>query len=140
MPSSDSQSSASTWGDEELDRIGRAEELQLATRRTDGTLRTFTTMWVVRADGELYVRSAGGPQRPWFRHAQAAQDGRIRAGGSEVGVRFTDAAPDAQTAIDAAYHAKYDRYGATIVGHVTGPDAYPVTIRLVPDEEKRNPS
>ena len=140
MPSSDRQSSASTWSDEELDRIGRAEELQLATRRPDGTLRTFTTMWVVRADGELYVRSAGGPQRPWFRRAQAAQDGRIRAGGSEVEVRFTDAAPDTRTAIDAAYHAKYDRYGATIVGHVTGPDAYPVTIRLVPDEEKRNPS
>jgi hypothetical protein len=139
-PSIDRQGSCSTWTTEALGRIGRAEELQLATRRTDGTLRPFTTMWVVRSDGELYVRSAGGPQRPWFSHARAAQNGRIRAGSAEVDVRFTDAAPDAQTAIDAAYHAKYDRYGATIVGHVTGPDAYPGTIRLVPDEEKGNPT
>ena len=29
--------------------------------------------------------------------------------------------------IDAAYHEKYDGYGANIVGHVTGPDTYPVT-------------
>jgi hypothetical protein len=31
-----------------------------------------------------------------------------------------------------AYHAKYDRYGPGIVGSVVGPEAYAVTIRLVP--------
>jgi hypothetical protein len=33
--------------------------------------------------------------------------------------------------IDAAYHAKYDRYGPQIVGTVVGPEAEAVTIRLV---------
>ena len=30
-----------------------------------------------------------------------------------------------------AYHAKYDRYGPAIAGHVTGPAAHAVTIRLI---------
>jgi hypothetical protein len=33
-------------------------------------------------------------------------------------------------ALDAACHAKYDRYGPQIVGSVTGPQAHAVTIRL----------
>jgi hypothetical protein len=128
--------SARTWTAEELDRIGQAEELRLAPRRPDGTLHSFTVMWVVCANGDLYVRSAGGPKRPWFRHARTTGNGRIRAGGVEVNVHFAEATPEAQPAIDAAYHEKYDRYGANIVGHVTGPDAYPVTVRLVPAKEK----
>lgn len=123
------------WTAGQLTRIGEAEELRLASRRSDGTLRPSTTMWVV--DGDLYVRSAGGPDRPWYRHALAAGQGRIQAGGIEADVRFADAAPGAQPAVDAAYHAKYDRYGTTIVGHVTGPGSHPVTIRLIPTAEER---
>jgi len=121
-----------TWSAKQLARIGDAEELRLAPRNADGTMRRFTTMWVVRAEGELYVRSAGGPDRPWYRHALATGRGRIRAGGIEADVRFANTATEAQGPIDAAYHAKYDRYGPTIVGHVTGPAAHPVTIRLLP--------
>ena len=43
-----------------------------------------------------------------------------------------EAPPEVQGDIDAAYHAKYDRYGPQIVGTVTGPHAAPVTVRLVP--------
>jgi hypothetical protein len=136
--STEPQGITGKWTADQLERIGQAEELRLAPRRPDGALHSFTTMWVVCANGELYVRSAGGARRPWFRHAQATHQGQIRAGGVEVDVRFTDAAPDAQPAIDAAYHAKYDRYGANIVGHVTGPDTYPVTVRLLPAQDERN--
>ena len=48
----------STWTSDELDRIGAAEELELASLRRDGTLRPYVTMWVVRAGDDLYVRSA----------------------------------------------------------------------------------
>ena len=34
-------------------------------------------------------------------------------------------------AIDAAYHAKYDRYGPKIVGTVVGAEAEAVTIKLM---------
>lgn len=78
------------------------------------------------------MRSAYGADNPWYRRAKAAGAGRIRAGRLERDVTFTDAAPDAHTAIDAAYHAKYDRYGPAIVGSVVGAKAVPVTIRLLP--------
>jgi hypothetical protein len=122
----------STWTSDELSRIGAAEELQLASQRRDGTLRPYVTMWVVRAGDNLYVRSAFGPDNPWFRRAKTSGTGRIRAGGLERNVTFAEPAPGVHAAIDAAYHSKYDRYGPRIVGTVVGPDAEAVTIRLVP--------
>ena len=121
------------WTDEELDRVGNAEELQLASRRDDGSLRPYVTMWVVRARNDVYVRSAYGHDNPWYRRAKTSGAGRIRAGGVERDVTFGDATPDIHPAIDAAYHAKYDRYGPAIVGSVVGSKAVPVTIRLVPN-------
>jgi hypothetical protein len=121
-----------SWTEDELDRIGAAEELGLASLRRDGTPRQYVTMWVVRDGDDLYVRSAYGPDSPWFRRAKASGAGRIRAGGLERDVAFAEPAPGAHAAIDAAYHAKYDRYGPGIVGSVVGPDAEAVTIRLVP--------
>ena len=127
-----------TWTNEELSRVGEAEELQLASARADGTLRPYVTMWVVRAGDELYVRSAYGPSNPWYRRAKASGVGRIRAGGVERDVTFAEAAAGVHAAIDAAYHAKYDRYGPKIVGSVVGPHAEAVTIRLVPRAERRS--
>jgi hypothetical protein len=121
-----------TWTSDELDRIGRAQELHLASRRPDGSLRPYVTMWVVRAGDDLFVRSAYGPDNPWFVRAKASGTGRIRAGGVERDVAFDEAAPDAHPAIDAAYHTKYDRYGPKIVGSVVGPRVRDVTIRLTP--------
>ena len=120
------------WTPEELDRIGGAEELQIASRRSDGTLRPYVTIWVVRAGDELYVRSAYGPGNPWFVRAKASGAGRIRAGGVERDVGFEVPAADVHDAIDAAYHAKYDRHGPRIVGTVVGPKVVETTLRLVP--------
>lgn len=120
------------WTGEELGRIGAAEELRLASLRSDGTPRPYVTMWVVRAGDELYVRSAHGSENPWFRRAQASGAGRVQAGGLERDVAFAEPAPGVHGAIDAAYHAKYDRYGPAIVGSVVGPDAEAATGRLVP--------
>ena len=122
----------SEWTGNELEKIGAAEELQLASLRRDGTPRSYVTMWVVRAGDDLYVRSAYGADNPWYRRAKASGAGRIRAGRLERDVSFAEAAPGVHADIDAAYHAKYDRYGPRIVGSVVGPDAEAVTIRLVP--------
>ena len=120
------------WTKEELTRIGHAEELQIASARLDGTMPAYVTIWVVRVGDELYVRSAYGPDNPWFRRAKASRTGRVRAGGLERDVTFADAAAGEHAAIDEAYHAKYDRHGPAIVGTVVGPHAAAVTIRLLP--------
>ena len=122
----------SGWATGELDRLAAAEELQLASRRRDGSLRPYVTMWVVRVGDEVYVRSAYGPDNPWYRRATASGVGRIRAGEVERDVSFADADPGVHGDIDAAYHAKYDRHGPRIVGTVVGPGAASVTIRLAP--------
>jgi hypothetical protein len=122
------------WTASELDRVGGATELQLASRRPDGSLRPYVTIWSVRAGDTIYVRSAYGPANGWFRRAQASGVGRIRAGGVERDVRYTDPASDVHDSIDAAYHAKYDRYGANIVATIVGPAAAAVTLRVDPRE------
>jgi hypothetical protein len=71
------------------------------------------------------------------RRAAASGVGRIRAGGIERDVSFAEASPEVQGDIDAAYHAKYDRYGSQIVGSVTGSDTHQVTVRLVPQLNER---
>jgi hypothetical protein len=121
----------SDWTEDELDRVGNADELEIASYRADGTLRPYVTIWTVRAGDGLYVRSAHGANNPWYRRALASGRGRIRAGGVDRDVRFADVEPGEQDAIDAAYHTKYDHYGAKFVGPVVGPDAHGQTIRLV---------
>jgi hypothetical protein len=125
-----------SWTPGELERIGAAEELRLASRRPDGSLRPYVTMWVVRAGEDLYIRSAYGPDNPWYRRAIASGSGRIRAGGTERNVTFAQAIAGVEDDIDVAYHAKYDRYGPRIVGSVTGPGAHRVTVRLLPQPEE----
>jgi hypothetical protein len=121
-----------TWTDDELDRIGNAEELQVAPLRKDGSLRRYVTIWVVRVGQDIYVRSAYGTDNPWFVRAVASGAGRVRAGGLERDVAFERPDDDVHAAVDAAYHAKYDRYGPAIVGTVTGSDAGATTLRVTP--------
>jgi hypothetical protein len=42
-----------SWTSEELAKIGNAEELAIASRRPDGTLRPFVTIWVVCTGGDV---------------------------------------------------------------------------------------
>jgi hypothetical protein len=120
------------WTPDDLTRIGQATEVQITSTRPDGTLRPYVTIWGVRVGDDLYIRSAYGPANGWFRRARASGTGRIRAAGIERDVTFTapDPDPDVNEAVDAAYHAKYDRYGPAIVGTVVGPAAHDVTLRL----------
>lgn len=123
-----------SWTADELTRVGDAEELQVTSTRTDGTLRPYVTIWVVRSGDEIYIRSAYGSDNPWFRRAKASGTGRIQAGGIEKDVTFEEADPETYADIDAAYHAKYDRHGPKIVGTVVGPEASTNTFRLIPNE------
>ena len=120
------------WTDDELRSIGAADELRISSRRSDGTLRPYVTIWVVRDGDDLYVRSAYGASNGWYRRARASGTGRIQASGVDRDVTFADADPDAHAGVDRAYHAKYDRYGPKIVGSVVGAQVAPLTIRLLP--------
>lgn len=68
-----------TWTSDELNKIGVAEELKIASLRSDGTLRKPTIIWVVRVGDDLYVRSVNGRTSAWFRGVQTKYEGHIRA-------------------------------------------------------------
>ena len=121
-----------TWTSDELDKIGRADELRIAPRRRDGTLRNPVTVWVVRHGDDLYIRSWRGRTAAWYRAAQVRTEGWIRAGGVEKDVTFVDADPDINDAIDAAYRTKYHRYSDSYVRPMISPEARATTLKLVP--------
>lgn len=122
----------SAWSADQLARIGGAEELQLASRRSDGTHRPYATIWTVRAGDDIFVQSAYGYDNGWFQRALRAGTGRIRAGGVERDVRFEPPGDDVADLVTAAYHAKYDRHGPKIVGTVVSSEAVRATLRVVP--------
>ncbi len=122
-----------TWTSDELKKIGTAEELQIAPRRSDGTLRKPVTIWVVRLGDDLYVRSYKGRNSAWFRGTQDRHEGQIRAGGVTQAVSLVEVSDsDINSQIDAAYRTKYRRYAASIVDSIVSPEARSATIKLVP--------
>jgi hypothetical protein len=120
------------WTRDELDKIGTAEELDIASLRRDGTLRKPVTIWVVRHGGDLYVRSVNGRTSAWFRGTQDRHAGHIRASGVDKDVTFVDANPSINDQLDAAYRKKYRRYAARFVTPIVSPEARAATIKLVP--------
>jgi hypothetical protein len=122
-----------TWTSDELSKIGKAEELQIASLRTDDTLRKQVIIWVVRLGDDLYVRSVNGRTSGWFRGVQTRHEGHIRAGGVEKDVTFMEeAGPEINDQIDAAYRTKYRRYAASIISSIISLEARSATIKLVP--------
>jgi hypothetical protein len=120
------------WTTDELAKVDAADELEITSLRPDGTLRSPTTIWVVRLGDELYVRSVNGRTSGWFRGTQVRHEGRIRAGGVEKNVTFIDGEGDVADRIDDAYRTKYRRYAASIVDTTITPGARAATLKLVP--------
>jgi hypothetical protein len=120
------------WTSDELDRIDKAEELEIAALRPDGTLRKPVTIWVVRHGDDLYVRSGYGNRAAWYRGTQRRREGHIKAGGIDKDVTFLDADPALNDPIDAAYRTKYRRHEARWVDPMVAAEARATTIKLVP--------
>ena len=120
------------WTHDELDRIGEAEELEIAALRPDGTLRKPVPVWVVRVGDDLYVRSGYGDRAAWYRATQRRREGHVWAGGIEKDVTFTEADPAANYRIDAAYRSKYRGHEARWLDPMVTAEARATTIKLLP--------
>ena len=122
-----------TWTRDELNKIEKAEELEIASLRRDGTLRNPVTIWVVRVGDNLYVRAYKGRTGAWFRGTQTRQAGHIQAGGVDKDVTFVEEADTViNDQIDAAYRTKYRHHSAQYVDPMVAPEARAATIKLVP--------
>ena len=120
------------WKSDHLEKLGKAEEVQIASSRSDGTMRKPVTVWAVRHGDDLYVRSVKGRNGPWFRGTQETHEGEIRARGVQQAVTFVDADQSVESEIDGAYRTKYRRYAGSILNSVLTPEAQSSTTKLVP--------
>jgi len=125
------------WSAEELQRIGRADELQIASQSADGTLPRWVPIWVVSVGQQVYVRTWYRRDNGWFGRVLDSRRALIRVPGLEVDVAVEDVGGDKaelRAAVDAAYRAKYGRYGGTTVDRMETDEAAATTLQLIPDQ------
>ena len=126
----------SLWTPDDLRRIGSADELRIAVKRADGTPRRGLPIWVVCAGEQVYVRTWYRRSTGWFAHVLESHRAGIRVPGLEadVAVEEVAAGPDQlRREVDAAYRAKYGRYGASTVENMVSDAAAATTLRLSPE-------
>ena len=121
------------WRSDELNRIGNAEEIRIATRRKDNTLRDRVIIWVVRVGNDIYIRCVNGRDGAWFRGVLTKHQGCIWAGGMEKDIQFIEETdPKLNASIDEAYLTKYQRYPQWVAPMVT-PKVRAATLKLQPN-------
>ncbi|MDT5003266.1 MAG: hypothetical protein QOJ24_442 [Mycobacterium sp.] len=122
----------SGWTTNQLERISGAQEMRIAGRRRDGSLRKPVIVWMVLIGDDLYTRSVNGAGAAWFRGTRVRHQGHISAGGVDVDVDFLDVDEDAiDDAVDAAYRSKYEQYPSPVAA-ITSPPARATTLKFVP--------
>ena len=125
------------WTPDDLQRIGAADELEIAAKNADGTLRRWLPIWVVCVGEQVYVRTWYRRDTGWFAHVLDSHQARIRVPGLQADVAVEDVAtaePDQlRVNIDAAYRAKYGRYGTSTVEKMVADAAAETTLRLSPE-------
>lgn len=98
------------WSNEELGKIGEADDLHISPFRGDGiTYGTPTWIWSVVVDDKLYVRGYHGQASSWYQAAVAQKAGRISVAGMTRDVEFATAEGSINDLIDDAYRTKYAR-------------------------------
>ena len=104
------------WNPTELERIATTREIEVSSLREDGALTKPVTIWCVRVEGELYIRSVRGDAGGWYKDAEGRHEGRIEADSTAVDVTFED----------------LPHYPSNPVDSITTDAAKATTIRVVP--------
>ena len=89
-------------------------------------------IWVVCVGDGVYVRTWRRRDTGWFGRVLASRRARVRVPGVDASVSVEDVGGDAGThaGVDAAYRAKYGRYGSTTVDRMVNDDAAATTLQL----------
>ncbi|MTD16828.1 DUF2255 family protein [Nakamurella sp. YIM 132087] len=129
-----SSEAAEGWDPELLAALARAVEVDVTTRRPDGTLRAWVPIWLVGVGDRLYARSWKGTRGAWYRHASRLGEGLLRLDGTETVVHFHNTGADIadRSAIDDGYRAKYGDHGAAYIEAMTGEQATATTLLISP--------
>jgi hypothetical protein len=122
------------WNAAAAAAMTRPQEVQVATRRPDGSLRRPRTIWIVGDDGSVFIRSTNGRGADWFKGAMRGGSGQITANGRTWDVAFHEVTDEAALSqADTGYRTKYRQY-ASIVDHLASPGPRAATLRVDPVE------
>jgi hypothetical protein len=119
-----------------LRRLGESDELEIAVRRDDGSLRRWVPIWVVCAGEDVFVRTWYRRADGWFGHVLHSQRARIRVPDVCADVTVTDVgegSADLRAGVDNAYRTKYARFGASTIEQMVSDSAAATTLRLTPE-------
>jgi hypothetical protein len=122
-----------TWSPDELQRIGSAQELEIAVKCADGTVRRWVLIWVVCVGDQVYVRTWYRRETGWFGHVLDSRQARIRVPGLEADVAVADIGggpAQLRADIDAAYRTKYGSSGSSSVDAMGAGAAAAATLQL----------
>ena len=92
---------------DDLARLTAAEEIDIETQAPDGPVHR-TTIWVMVADDDVFLRSVRGERGRWYREATANPAIAVQVDGRRLAATAIPATdPDSMDRIDAALTAKY---------------------------------
>jgi hypothetical protein len=118
-----------TWSEDELRKIGEADDLRISPFREDGaTYGTPTWIWSVVVGEDLYVRAYNGKKSRWYQAAMRQKAGRITAAGMTEEVTFESVDERLNERIDEAYRAKYR--GSDYLAPMIGARARSATVKV----------
>jgi len=121
------------WTPHELNQIGTARELHVASKRADGTLRAWVPIWVVRVGPHVFVRTWYRRDTGWFGHVITSHRARIRVPGLEADVTVEDVGENTDAirgGINDEYRTKYGRWGTR---RMVSAAAAAATLQLTPE-------
>jgi hypothetical protein len=106
------------WSAEDLRLLDGTGELQIAVRRSDGSLRPWVPIWVVCAGEHVYVRTWYRRDTGWFGQALRSRQARVRVPDREAEVTIEDlgdTSAQVSADVDAAYRTKYGNGAGSMV-------------------------
>jgi hypothetical protein len=118
------------WSPEVLAALDIEREVDIETRGADGAVHR-TTIWVVVAGTDVFIRSYHGAGARWYRELAGSGEGALYLGRRRVPVRAVPAT-DAESVerCSAGLRSKYEGDASTPA--MVRPEVLATTLRLVP--------
>jgi hypothetical protein len=113
--------------DADLELIDRAKEVDVETSRVGGPVHR-ATVWVVVDAGDVFVRSAYGPDSRWYREATSNPEVGLWVDRRRFEARVVQADDDEIARMSAGLERKYA--GDPAVRQMIKPELLPLTLRL----------
>jgi hypothetical protein len=115
----------------DADTLRALRDTEEVAIRTDKHPKTAVVIWVVVADGEVFVRSARGAKGRWYRDLAAGGSATLEVAGRRLAVQATPATDQASIArASREYLSKYQ--SSPHAQAVVRAEVLPTTLRLEP--------